>query len=174
MWMGSTPYKRLSAESGSYNDSKDEMPMASQTPCAQFSHAERVRYADTDAQGHVFFGNYYTYMDEAFMAYLGELGYPWARLVEMGVEIYYAASNCQYKGRAFFGDRLHIYPEISGLGNSSLTVAMRVIRAGDGEKVVAEGTITGVFMEIASGQSTPMPEAFREAVRRYQDGRPSA
>lgn len=174
MWMGSTRSKRPSEERTFYNFSKDEIFMTSEKPPSKYHHTERVRYADTDAQGHVFFGNYYTYMDETFMAYLDELGYPWARLVEMGVEIYYVESGCQYKGRSFFGDRLRVYPEISRLGTSSLTVEMRMVKAaGEGGKVVALGSITGVFVDVESGKSTPIPPAFREAVLRYQEGRPS-
>jgi acyl-CoA thioester hydrolase len=144
------------------------------TPPAQFFHLQQVRYADTDAQGHVFFGNYYTYMDEALMAYLEALGYPWARLLEMGVEIFYVASDCQHKGRSFFGDRLRVYPEVARLGKSSLTVKMRVAReTADGEAVVAEGTITGVFVTIASGRPTPIPAEFRRAVA-HRQGKPPA
>ena len=33
-----------------------------------------VRYADTDAQGHVFFANYLTYADEGLTGYLAEIG----------------------------------------------------------------------------------------------------
>lgn len=122
----------------------------------------------------MFFGNYYTYMDEAFMAYMGELGYPWARLLEMGVEIYYVASACEYKGRSYFGDRLRVYVEISRMGTSSLTATMRMFRAADdGDVEVARGSITGVFVDVESGRSTPIPDEFRQAALRHQKGHPS-
>lgn len=143
--------------------------MASETTPDKYYHTERVRYADTDAQGHVFFGNYYTYMDEAFMAYLEELGYPASKLTAMGLEIYYVESGCQHKGRTFFSDRLHVYLEISRMGSSSLTAIMRIVKAAeDGGEEVALGTITGVFVDVESGKSTPIPADFREAVLRYQ------
>jgi acyl-CoA thioester hydrolase len=139
---------------------------------AKYYHIEQVRYADTDAQGHVFFGNYYTYMDETLMAYLDALGFPWARLLEMGVEIFYVASDCQYKGRSFFGDRLRVCPEVARLGTTSLKVKMTVIRkATTGETVVAEGSITGVFVDVETGRPTPIPTAFRRAVE-GQGGEP--
>ena len=144
--------------------------MTSEPSANIFCHTERVRYADTDAQGHVFFGNYYTYMDETLMAYLAALGFPWARLLEMGVEIYYVASDCRYKGRAFFGDRLRVFPEVVKLGNTSLRVGMRLARAVDGgEVVVAEGSISGVFVDTETGRPTPIPESFRRAVLGARD-----
>ena len=60
------------------------------SPLATFFFPIRVRFADTDQQGHVFFGNYFTYMDEALMAYIDELGFAWETLGEMGLAIYYA------------------------------------------------------------------------------------
>jgi len=139
--------------------------MTENTSPDKFFHIEKVRYADTDAQGHVFFGNYYTYIDETLMAYLAALGFPWARLLDMGVEIYYVASDCQYKGRAFFGDRVRVSPEVVNLGNTSLKVGMTLTREVDGEEaVVAEGSISGVFIDTDTGRPTPIPEAFRRAV----------
>ena len=147
--------------------------MTDNMPAKRFRHLQQVRYADTDAQGHVFFGNYYTYMDEALMAYLADLGFPWARLLEMGVEIYYVASDCQHKGRSFFGDRLQVTPAVTRLGTTSLTVGMTIAReTDDGEAVVAEGAITGVFVDVSTGKSTPIPESFRRAVAGLQGDRP--
>jgi acyl-CoA thioester hydrolase len=169
MWTDSTRFKKHSGEKAICNTGKGEIFMNPKNRSAKYYHVERVRYADTDAQGHVFFGSYYTYMDEALMAFLEAVGYPWARLLEMGVEIYYVASDCQHKGRSYFGDRLRVYPAVSRLGNTSLTVRMRVARETEsGEAVVAEGSITGVFVAVETGRPTPIPVAFRRAVERRQ------
>ncbi len=56
--------------------------MTNESPLPQFFFPMHVRFADTDALGHVFFGSYFTFMDEAFMAYLAELGYPWSTLTK--------------------------------------------------------------------------------------------
>ena len=77
--------------------------MPPESPLAKFCFPVRVRFADTDLQGHVFFGNYFTYMDEAFMAYIDELGFAWETLGEMGLAVYYVDSGCQFKGPSFFG-----------------------------------------------------------------------
>jgi YbgC/YbaW family acyl-CoA thioester hydrolase len=105
--------------------------MPPESPLAKFYFPVRVRFADTDLQGHVFFGNYFTYMDEAFMAYIDELGFAWQTLGEMGLAVYYVDSGCQFKGPSFFGDRLNVHTQISQLGNSSLTAEMTVVRERD-------------------------------------------
>ena len=84
-----------------------------------FSFPVRVRFADTDLQGQVFWGHYFTCCDEGFMAYLKEIGYSWEKLGTMGLELYYVESYCQFKGRAFFADTLNVNPGIAELGRSA-------------------------------------------------------
>ena len=143
--------------------------MPTEAPLARFFLPVRVRFADTDLQGHVFFGNYFTYMDEAFMAYIDELGFAWETLGEMGLGIYYVDSGCQFKGPSFFGDQLNVHARISQLGNSSLTAEMTVVRERD-QAVVAVGYIKGVLVDARTEKATPIPEALREAIAKYQDG----
>ena len=142
--------------------------MSSDALSAKFFHPIRVRFADTDLQGHVFFGNYYTYMDEAFTAYIRELRYSWQTLGEMGLEVYYVDSGCQFKGRSFFEDDLKVQVMISKLGNSSLTAEMTVIRENEG--VVATGFLTGVVVDSKTKKSVPIPEEFRAAILKFQGG----
>ena len=127
-----------------------------------------MRFADTDLQGHVFFGNYYTYMDEAFTAYIRELGYSWQTLGEMDLELYYVDSGCQFKGRSFFEEDLKVQVMIPKLGNSSLTAEMTVIRENEG--VVATGFLTAVVVNSRTKKSVPIPEECREAILKFQGG----
>ncbi len=143
--------------------------MNAEASVARFYHQVRVRFADTDLQGHVFFGNYYTYLDEAFIAYMRELGFSWETLDEMGLEVYYVDSGCKFKGRSFFEDSLRVHTAISKIGARSLTAEMTVVRVKNGENV-ATGFITGVVVDTSTKTSTAVPEEFRAAVARYQDG----
>ena len=127
----------------------------------------QVRFADTDALGHVFFGSYFTFMDEAFMAYLAELGYPWPTFTEKGLALFYVNSDCQFKRPSYFGDQLYVHTRIARLGTSSLTAEMTMVRDDD-RKVVATGHITAVQVDARTAKSTPLPGAFRQAVTGYQ------
>ena len=144
--------------------------MPTEAPLARFFLPVRVRFADTDLQGHVFFGNYFTYMDEAFMAYIDELGFAWETLGEMGLGIYYVDSGCQFKNPSFFGDRLKVHAKIAGLGNSSLTAEMSVVRDAT-QEVVATGYIKGVLVDTRTEKSTRIPDAFRTAIANYQSSK---
>lgn len=135
---------------------------------SKFFHPIRVRFADTDLQGHAFFGSYFTFIDEGYMAYLSELGYSWGALGEMGLEIYYLDSGCQFKDRAYFEETLNVHARISKLGNSSMTAEMTIVRPGS-MAVVAEGFIKAVMVDSETKKSTRIPNELREAVNRYQD-----
>ena len=132
-----------------------------------FSFPVRVRFADTDLQGHVFFGHYFTYCDEGFMAYLDEIGYSWEKLGTMGLELYYVESNCQFKGRAFFADTLNVNTRIAELGRSAMTAEM-VISKNKSNEVVAVGQITAVMVSKQTGKSTAIPTRLREAINRHR------
>ena len=87
----------------------------------KFYHPLRVRYVETDAQGHVFFGNYLTYFDVSLTEYTRSIGYHYPDMVASGVDMYYVEATCQYKGRAIFDDLLHVHTRIGHVGNTSFT-----------------------------------------------------
>lgn len=130
-----------------------------------FSFALRVRFADIDLQGHVFFAHYFTYCDEAFMAYLDSLGFSWEKLGAMGLELYYVESNCEFKGRAFFADNLNVNTRIIRLGRSSMNAEMLITKNNENE-VIAIAKITAVMISSETGKSTPIPDKLKNAIIR--------
>ena len=128
----------------------------------------QVRYADTDAQGHVFFANYLTYCDEGFLAYLREIGYSWDKMLSMGVELYYAQARCDFKAPTFFEELLHVHTYIARVGDTSLTAESAIYRA-KSDELVATGEITAVMVIKGTGKPTPIPDKLRHAVCSYQD-----
>jgi acyl-CoA thioester hydrolase len=133
-----------------------------------FSLPVRVRFADTDLQGHVFFAHYLTYCDEALMAYLEVLGFSWKTLGNMGLELYYVETNCQFKGRAFFADILNVNVRIAEIGRSAMTAEMLITRS-ESNEVVALGRITAVMVSSQTGRSTPIPSDIRKAINEKTD-----
>lgn len=119
-----------------------------------------VRYADTDAQGHVFFANYLTYADEGLTACLAHLGCSYAWLEGEGVDLVYVSSSCQHRGSARFGDVLTIYTTITGVGRTSLTTQVEVCR---GEAVLAAVELVSVCLDARTRRPTPVPVELKTA-----------
>ena len=134
----------------------------------RFFRALQVRYADMDPHRHVFFGTYFVYFDEGLMGYLRAIGYDWNSLGEQGLTLYYVDAGCQYKGRAFLDDILHVHVRMTRLGNSSLQAELAIYNT-NREETVATGQITAVMIEEATGKAIRIPDEFRDAVTRYED-----
>ncbi len=131
-----------------------------------FVHTMRVRFRDTDVQGHVYFGNYFEFCDEAYSAYMRSLGIPWQEMVAAGTDMFYASATCDYLGSAKFEDVIHIEARISKIGNTSIT-SDYVVRNDAGEEL-ARATLTSVCVDPATRQKTRVPDVFREAVAARQ------
>ena len=145
------------------------MESGNATTRARFYYPLSVRFADTDCQGHVYFSNYLVYCDEALSAYLEAVGCGWRALRAQGLEFFFVDTGCQFKGRAYFEDQLHVHTKISRIGNSSFTGEMAIHRAVDGE-LIATGFITCVMVDRETGRPVPVPQSFRDSVATYEVG----
>ena len=103
------------------------------------------------------------------MAYLDEVGFSWDHLAKMKLETYYVSADCQFLGRAYYGDVLHVHTAFSKLGNSSLIMEMTIVNSSNNESI-AKGHVTSVMIDSTTQKSTRIPDAFRQAVEKYQGG----
>jgi acyl-CoA thioester hydrolase len=127
----------------------------------------QVRFRDTDSQGHVYFGNYFEFCDEAMSAYMRALGMPWQELVGRGIDIFYASATCDYVGSARFEDLIHIEAEIDRIGNTSITSKFTV-RSDEGA-VLARAQLVSVCVDPKTREKTRVPEDFRAAVAAFEN-----
>jgi acyl-CoA thioester hydrolase len=129
----------------------------------------QVRYAETDAQGHVFFGNYLTYFDVAVTEYLKAIHYPYEKLLEQGLDFYYVETLCQYKDRAYFDEVLHVHARIGRVGNTSFTYEFAVWES-SADRFVCRGHIVAVVVDRDRRRPVPVPEGLRRAVASFEGG----
>jgi acyl-CoA thioester hydrolase len=128
-----------------------------------------VRFEETDAQGIVFYGNYVTFQDEAFTAYLEAIGYPYSSLEEADWDVHVVHIDLDYRKPAQFRDRLRNAIRVSAIKESSIEFEYEC-RNEDGE-VLADGGVVHVAVD-ESGDPTRVPDEFREAVVDFQDVAP--
>jgi acyl-CoA thioester hydrolase len=133
----------------------------------KFYHPLRVRYVETDAQGHVFFGHYLTYFDVGLTEYMRSIGYHYPDMVASGVDMFYVEATCQYKGRARFDDLLHVHTRIGHIGNTSFTFEFGIYKQ-SADELIATGRITAVSVDTQTQQSIRVPDELREAVARFE------
>ena len=127
----------------------------------------QVRFADTDAQGHVFFGNYLTFFDEAVSGLLRAIGWSYQEMRERGLDLVYAHVECDYQRPAVFEELLHVYPHVARIGTTSVTFECEARHAASGDRV-ASGKMVVVVRDWRSGAKVEVPTAFRDAVAQFE------
>ncbi len=124
----------------------------------------RVRYAETDAQGVVYYAHYLVWFEVGRVNYLRALGFDYRALEETGVGVVIAEARCRYLAPARFDDEITIQTWVEGVGRSSLSFAYAVLNRASGERL-AEGSTVVVFVTLR-GQPRPtdIPPELRRAL----------
>lgn len=127
----------------------------------------QVRYVETDMQGHVFFGHYLTYFDVALTEYFKAIGYGYDAVRADGTDFYYVEARCQYKGRAFFEDVLHVHARIANIGNTSFSFEFSIFEESS-DRLIATGRIVAVAVDLETNKPVPVPQKLRRAVEDFE------
>ena len=133
-----------------------------------FSDTVRVRYSDTDAQGHLYFANYLVYADEVAGYYMEHLGLSAMNPQQAPCFIFTVNLQCEYLGECKAFDTVRVCVGYSRLGNSSADVSFELYNDRSGT-LLAQGSFTQVFTDKQSRKSTPIPAAFRQAILARQE-----
>jgi len=133
----------------------------------KFYYPIKVRYVETDAQGHVFFGHYYTYFDVAMMEYMRAIGFSYQDLLKNGMDLLYVESLCRHQAPAYYDEVLNVHSRIGNIGNSSLTFEFAICKE-DSDQLVVTGYIVAVNVDKDTRQPMRVPDALRQAVQEYE------
>jgi acyl-CoA thioester hydrolase len=135
---------------------------------ASFAHAIRIRYVECDMQGHVFNGQYLTYLDVAHTELLrAAIDGGYQRLLDEGLDFVVAEASIRFRAPATFDEVLDIAVEPQPTGRTSLTTrfTLRV-----GERLVAEAELRHVCVDSEHHQPTPWPDWLGESLAPYGPG----
>ena len=138
--------------------------MASELP---YTDTVRVRFSDTDAQGHLYFANYMVYADEVAGHYMEELGYSAMNPQTAPAFIFTVNINCDYMAECKSSEVVAVSVGYSRLGNSSAELSYELHNDATGV-ALARGTITQVFVDQKSRESCGIPQTFRAAIIKRQ------
>jgi acyl-CoA thioester hydrolase len=133
------------------------------TSTLPYSDTVRVRYSDTDAQGHLYFANYLVYADEVAGYYMEHLGLSAMNPQQAPCFIFTVNVQCEYLGECKAFDTVKVCVGYSRLGRSSADIAFEIYNE-DVTAALARGSITQVFTDKSTRLSTPIPAAFRAAI----------
>lgn len=135
--------------------------MTTQTSPAVF-YKRKVRYSDTDAQGHVFNVSYFNYFDDAITDFF-ELALDGKNHGETGYELVLARAECDFRSEGKLGEVLVTGVSVEKIGNTSITFKLEVTDELTG-RLVASGR--EVYVTVTADMSTPItvPGELRDAI----------
>ena len=130
-------------------------------PAPLFVAELAARWRDLDAFNHVNNSNYLTYLEEARLQWLSHVPGPWFGEHSMPVM---AAVQLNYRRPIEWPAQLHVQLYCERIGNSSMTIAHRIVDAADAGTLYCDGHVVMVWMDPATGKPVPLPTSVRAAV----------
>jgi YbgC/YbaW family acyl-CoA thioester hydrolase len=128
-----------------------------------FVVTERVRWADVDAAGIIYFGTYTRLTDIAESEFFRSLGFTYARFKEMGVSLPRVHVEFDFFRPAFLDDVLSLGVRVGGVGVHSVRLHVEVNRESE---LLAEATLVASCIDLQR-RSVPLPADFASALRAH-------
>ncbi|MFO1312645.1 MAG: thioesterase family protein [Burkholderiales bacterium] len=131
------------------------------TSARQLVHISRfeLRFADMDALGHVNNAAYFTFMEQARIEWL-DRNAPGAYAKGVGPLI--ANASCTYRTPLVYPKAIEVRMYLGVPGRSSIDSHYEIVADG---MVYADGAAKIVWVDLATGKSTPLPEDIAAPLR---------
>ncbi|NLE76166.1 MAG: acyl-CoA thioesterase [Chloroflexi bacterium] len=123
----------------------------------------RARYAETDAQGVVYYANYLVWFEVARVNYLRAAGQDYRQWEARGFGIAIAQALCNYHAPARFNDPITLRVWVSEVGATSFRFQYQARHAETGA-LLADGHTVQVFIDLNDGRPIPIPSEARRVL----------
>ena len=147
-----------------------ELGVAAANPLAVINETRiRVRYAETDQMGVVYYANHFIWFEVGRVEFLRQLGFSYKDM-EQQDDCFIAVvdARCRYKAPALYDDEVIVRTRLKNIRESVIHFGYELVRVSDGA-VLAEGETTHIVAD-SQMRKTVLPEkyirVFREAAGR--------
>ncbi len=123
----------------------------------------RVRYAETDQMGFVYYGNYATYYEVARVEAFRNLGFPYKKLEDMGVGMPVLSLNVNYHQPAKYDDLLTVSVTIPERPRARIKFNYEVTNQ-EGSRINT-GQTELVFMNMKTGRPVRLPKVMDQLLQ---------
>ncbi len=119
----------------------------------------RVRYAETDQMGVVYYANYLVWMEVARVAYCREAGFEYRDMERVGgAFLVVTEAKCRYRSPARFNDVVDLTCWVAESRSRTVRFAYEMRR---GDEILATGETLHTVTD-ARGRMIRMPEPYRQ------------
>ena len=124
----------------------------------------RVRYAETDQMGVVYYANYFVWFEIGRTDFCRQHGFAYRDMEkEDGLYIIVAEARCRFKAPARYDDEIEVRTALRDMRRRVLTFVYEVYRKSD-ETLLAEGETVHVITDL-NGRPRALPEKYRELLK---------
>ena len=124
----------------------------------------RVRYADTDTMGVVYYGTYPIYFEVGRAEYMRAKGYPYRKFEEIGFHLVVVHLEAKYYNTAAYDDLLTVRTSIAELKSRGLTFHYKIFRDGD---LIVEGKTKHICTN-SDKKTVVIPPSLLETLKNVQ------
>ncbi|MFZ4260803.1 acyl-CoA thioesterase [Sphingobacterium sp. HJSM2_6] len=130
-----------------------------------FQHQIRVRYAETDQMGYVYYGNYASYYEEARTEMLRSTGLSYKELEEMGVMLPVVELLCNFIKPGKYDDLITINIYIRQ--KPSIRIKFEYELSNQDGELLNTGSTQLVFVDMIKNRPCRPPKIFQEKMAPY-------
>jgi acyl-CoA thioester hydrolase len=117
----------------------------------------RVRYADTDAMGVVYHGNFLAFFETGRVEAMRQIGVSYAEVVKRGMHLVVVSASVRYRRSAVFDDLLLVSTRVSDKRGASFAFDYRVTRESD-DALIATGRTEHACVDSISMRPVRLPQ----------------
>lgn len=125
----------------------------------------RIRYADTDQMGYMYYGNYATMYEVARTEMLRSLGMTYKSMEQDGVMMPVLELKCKYIKPALYDDVITV--KVSIEEKPGVRIIFKYELFNEGDVLINLGETTLVFVDIQKNRPCMAPKNFLEKIETY-------
>ena len=123
----------------------------------------RVYYEDTDAQGVVYYANYFRFMERARTEWLEAMGVDHVTLMnEENRILVVTEAHAKFLIPARLGDRLIVTAGLSRLGRATFEIEQNIFRGSLEGELLIQGGVTAAYLAADTMKPKRIPRTFFE------------
>ena len=120
----------------------------------------RVRYAETDKMGIVYYANYLVWFEIGRTDWLRDTGWTYRAMEEDGIQLPVIEAHCEYRQGARYDDEVEIRTRAQKLSPVRIQFDYEAVRRADGAVLAAGYTVHATIDR--QGRPTRMPDRVKE------------
>jgi len=90
-------------------------------------YIRKANYYETDQMGIIHHSNYVRWFEEARVDFMEQIGYPYNKVSEIGIDFAVLSVHCEYKSMVRFNDTVHINVSASEIKEATMTLNYEIV-----------------------------------------------